>query len=814
MSRAKYEYRFGGKVMQRYLKNYIVLATLLSVLWSVFTVYLYISQTDRGNVIEDEIKRHARHTSMQVLEVFNWFEAKEEVFVPLENSGIDSPASGTIIQGSNGRALAMPLPIDLVRLLENEIMNGINIRFVSNTPINSKHLPSVAANNALIKAIESGDDEFFEYREDVDRYSYVSPLKATKSCISCHQNIDVGGLIGAVVIDINSEQYLDAQRESNYKLLLANAILSFITVIIFYFFIVDIWRRQIRQTSNMQYAQAIASNMSQEIDLAINNMNHVLAQLKQDSNDPQRLAVFQSLQTINKNLLDTAFKLQAGENKSLHGNEEIFNVEDFFNQCAQIFYPECLDKQLDLSVNIDISVPSYLLGNTYYLRQAVGRLLKYSVMYTRKGSIQLRVRSAVDMPSRFHMADLNHIPIHLIIEIEDTSNGFVVTNNQNLLKSFANSAVQNNKVNTRPIISLTPVNEIAQFLDGNVVMLHNGKNGACFKLTVQMKLMNEDSSTTRLGIEHEVAKSNSMASIEQTSVKHDAAIIHDNMIHSLTSNVMTQGKNAVNLDALHSTNEKISFIIADVDSISDYAMKVWKDSNFNVRHMTTATQVLEAISKPNHGYSIVFIRSVTDTDQFYLATRIRYNELDNAKPIAVVLIGDDIVRTDMDVMRFFNISTIDNFPRDANLLVKIADLVMQTYKNKIFQNGHLLDKTYSAKNSNQLFDKDKALENTKHDKQLLRSICSMWIRFYPKQIERLRSIVEENDRDEIIRFLRSVKNSASTVSLPMLWAEANRIETKIMGSKEIRYEKLFTIYEQTYNQLKNIYEVKSNDDGA
>ncbi len=797
--------------MQAKLKRHMLLATVLSILWACFVLYSYLGQQDRGDVLSDEMRRFAKHNGDQIVAVFNWFEENHPVFLPLERSGIKIPKADTVIEGSNGMTLAKAIPIVLASKLEEHISNGVNIRFVSNSPLNPAHLPSTSVNGFLIQAIESDSKDFFDYREEVGLYSYVRPLTATKSCIACHTALDEGGLIGALVIDIDKQEFINSERTSNDKLLIANALASFIIVLALYFILVDIWRRHLNQSANAQHAHAIATNMSQEIELVVGNMSHILEELKQDNDDPKKTALFQSLQAINKNLLDTSFKLQAGDSKSRHEDEEIFHVQDFFEQCTQIFYPQCMEKQIELDIDLDISVPTYLLGNTYYLRQAVGRLLKNSVMYTNKGSVKIRVRSAVDMPSRFRMQDLNNLPIHLIIEVEDSSNGFLITNNQNLLKTFASSFSRGQRVSSRPVISLSAINELAEFLGGNVTTLHNTKRGACFKLVVQMKMIEESQSMDLNAHKNEPQ----IPQIDYKAVQQSKKEAHDSIVSALSTAMRSHVESANNKDVITSSNllvasaEPISVILVDAGNVRSESMLIWEKAKINLTHMTHANQVTEAIANPHHGYSIIFIYNVADVDMFYLATRIRYAENPDAKPVAIVLIANNIIRTDMEVMRFFNVSTVENFEKDPHVLIKIAHLVMQTHKNKIFQGGSLLDKTDMDEHSTKLFDMKKAIENAKNDKQLLRSICSMWIRFYPRQVERLNLVIEEGDEEEVLRFLRSVKNSASTVSLPMLWAEAHRLEKLISEGKSVRYEKLFSIYEQSFKQLKSFFEMRS-----
>ncbi len=767
--------------------------TTFVIIWVIILGITYKEVAQHDSVFVTEIHNHARHTAEQIQGLLNWFEEKKEVFVPLATSEIKNPTKDSTLTASDGRMFTTPLPIALVARLKNQISDGVTIRFISNTPINPVHQASNADNIALITALESNNRDFFEFNESTNKYYYVRPVVATKSCLTCHTNITEGDFIGGIVIDTDPDEFIHTARLQSNTVILMTIALSFIVMLVFYILAIYMIRRDRRQIEKIQLSQQMTTNMSQEIELVLGSVGHILTELKQGNFDSsKRDSLVNSLQNINKNLLDTSFKVQA-DSVVLRPQEEVFHVEDFFDSCMQMFHAQCVDKNIAFTLNIDNSVPTHLLGNSYHLRQILVRLIKNSVLYTAKGSINIRVSATTQMSSRFNAKDLNHLPLHLTMHVEDTSMGYVVTDKQHLLESFAKVAFNTKKLNSRPVISLTPINEIAMLLNGGVSLVRNSREGACFKATVQMKLVEESFTTPSI-------HSKKQPSLAQTP---------EEMLAELQPPQTPLALKQATLANLPPLGKEISIIIAnsDIDSIEQEHYDIWKKEKFNITHIRKAADCFPLLDKAKHGFSAIFLRKLADVDIVYAATRIRYVEQTHPEnpPIAIILIADEIIKTDMEALRFFNISSVDHVPRDPFLIMKLTKLALFTHKNKIFQGDNIFDETTIDERTAKYFDSHKALAKSKGDRKLLHSICSMWIRFYPSQLERLDVIQKSEDPEDHLRLVRSIKNSANTVSLPMLWIEANRLEKRLLQGKTIRYEKLLSIYERTFTYMKELF---------
>ncbi len=787
--------------MIRSLKKYILISTGITLVWIAFVLYTYSYYTSHSEIVEQEIHANSRHVGQQTLEIFDWFEQKQNVYVSNNSSFAPSLPQSAKTTNSFGQALSMAVPIELAKKLENEFQNGVNISFVSNSPMNRENIPNTSENASLMLMANENRQDNFEFNEKKALYNYIRPIFAQNSCITCHINASPGTLIGAVVVDTNPAKFVLHQRTERIRFLFLSLAIGTIAIILFYLFMIRLWRIQKNQGANLEYSQNMIDNMSQEMEVVLANVARIINDAKENTADnPEKLEFLHTLQGINQDLLNSANRLSLGGGSvNLQSQEEIFHVDTFFKQCTEMFSARCQENGVELKLEIDNSVPTYLMGDAFHLRQIIIRILKNSAFHTEKGHLTVRVRSTLNMSSNLKVQDLNHIPIHLIVEIEDTSRGYITSNNKNFWKSKKYS--EKSKQGIRPAFDLTPLNELAVLVNGSVALPQNNKNGARFVITGQMKLVDEETVRTKN------AESVSFVRNQAQSAQNSNTNTQVPTQQEITQSV----EHILPLPTPLATHGQISIILGDcigAKAIDPEWERVFSKANIKATLMSSAVEIFQALNVDNHGYSVVFLRVLEDFDITYAATRIRYLDRQGTKPVSIILAGEDFIQSDMEVLRYFNISTMDNFPRDANIAVKATHLALRTQGNKIFQGGEFYDTRTGGGAPNKIFDTRKAMRNAKNDKNLVRSICSMWVRFYPAQLERLETMRKESDPDEHLRFIRSVKNSAATVCLPLLWEEANRLEKLLMSNKEIRYEKLLSVYEEAFTFLNQNLGVK------
>ncbi len=869
--------------MKKPLQKYVIVASVITLLWLVFLVFSFMKFTSFSTVIADEVRANSRQIGEQVNEIFKWFEERQTVYVtsPENASRVLPTAAQNTTFG--GQPLTMAVPIELAKKLENNFENGVSIRFVSNTPLDVANIPTAIDNQAMMAMASEGKSDFFEYLEQENMYHYVRPLFASKTCVTCHA-VAMGDVVGSVVVDTNPREFILHNRAENQSLITILLYGSTVTILLFYFFVLRFWRKYQNQGANLEYSQSMVEGMSQGMEVIIGNVSRIINELAEGNFDPKKAELLRTLQYMNEDLRNTSRDLQFHDGSKEIIKEELIHVDTFFRQCVQIFHARSLEKGIDLLLRVDATVPVHVYGDAFHLRQLVNLLVKNAVQYTEKGGVVVRVRSAVDLPTRFSTKELEYTPIHLVIEVEDTSRGYVATDQQRILQKFAEKS-KSTGFNAQPIIDIRPIKEMTKILNGSLTIPHNSKSGACFTAAAQVKMADEallgrqgpsatqpqispntqnphaqmmpapvrvetlvqdtqesqgeaqshgvkaQTATPQAGNSPQSTQSFQTTSKQMPSQSSSQNSAEQSQAEQRTPQIATATASPTSLEtqlpefqrevrveassipeqakAAEAVPEgPISIIIGDsgIEKFTSEMRAIFEQEEIVPTLMGTADEIFKALDNSKHGYSVVFLRELSDLDILYTATRLRYLERLGSKPVAIVIMAEDVVEADMDVLRFFNVSTVDNFPRDASIAVKVTRLALRTQGNKIFQGGKLLDKTKVEGDPTKFFDVEKALENSKKDKKLIQSVCAMWVRFYPEQLRRLRVVIKEGTQEDKLRILRAIKNSASTVSLPILWDEAHRLIEKLSQGQDVRFEKILSIFEQTHEHLTKYLE--------
>ena len=147
--------------------------------------------------------------------------------------------------------------------------------------------------------------------------------------------------------------------------------------------------KKIAEDANLQKSRFVA-NMSHEIRTPLNGLIGMIELALNTNPSPAQkdfleTALYSSntLRHLINDILDFS-KIEAGK---LNLDSTQFNIRDLVHYCIQHFDPAATEKGLEISSNIDSSIPEHLIGDPLRIRQILLNLLGNAVKFTQHGFV-------------------------------------------------------------------------------------------------------------------------------------------------------------------------------------------------------------------------------------------------------------------------------------------------------------------------------------------------------------------------------------------------------------------------------------------
>lgn len=254
------------------------------------------------------------------------------------------------------------------------------------------------------------------------------------------------------------------------------------------------------------------ANMSHEIRTPMNSVIGFTEILEKELDNPVHKEYLNSIKKggdsllrIINDILDLS-KIEAGK---MEVKKESINPRSVFIEMESIFHAKIISKNINFIMQIDESLPKYIITDGVRVRQILFNLIGNAIKFTDKGQIKLKAESLYkdDIKSK----------VDLVFIVEDSGIGI----NKKNLKSIFNAFEQQEEQSTAKYggtgLGLSICAKLAKMLNGKIEVKSEIGKGSTFKVTLYdlaVSSINEEISQNKIDTKSIVFKKSTILVVD------------------------------------------------------------------------------------------------------------------------------------------------------------------------------------------------------------------------------------------------------------------------------------------------------------
>ncbi|NQY06391.1 MAG: response regulator, partial [Flavobacteriaceae bacterium] len=279
--------------------------------------------------------------------------------------------------------------------------------------------------------------------------------------------------------------------------------------------LVDLKNDQLKKSQ--EFKDEFLANMSHEIRTPLNAILGFTKLLQKfDYNEEQKQFLDaisisgNNLKVIINDILDMS-KIEAGK---LTISQVDFSFKQLIQNLHETYKLRLQNKNIELIIDIDQSVPEYLNGDSIRINQVLINLLENAFKFTQEGSITLKATNK----------GISENTINLNFEVIDTGIGIKAEKLKSIFESFSQAHDNNVKNYGGTGLGLTIVKNLVELMKGTVRAASNYGFGTTFSFQIPLGLAES---------KRKIEKTSSVEKFEEISEKHHILLAEDVTINQL-----------------------------------------------------------------------------------------------------------------------------------------------------------------------------------------------------------------------------------------------------------------------------------------